>query len=145
MHDILGWSTLPKRIKEAEANYYSNLLNRCWNSLWETWQHLSQILNTKRVKTCAVKKIFFEGNMLTAAQDIANALNEHFCTLGNRLSRALPDKGDEYKTYINNSIQESSFLSPVEDIDIFREIRKLGNKQSTRTRSCRSQIIQIRP
>ena len=76
--------------------------------------------------------------MLNTPQDIANALNKHFCTVGNRLSRALPDKGDEYKTYIKYSIQELFFLSPVEDIDIVRQIKKLGNKASTRTRWCMS-------
>ena len=137
--------TLQKQIKETEANYYSDLLNSCQNSSRQTWQRLAEILNTKKAKSCVISKIFFEEKMLTTPEDIANALNKHFCSVGNRLSRALPDTGEDYRTYINNNIRESFFLSPVEEVDILREIKNLALNKAPGPDDIGAKLLKLDP
>ena len=83
--------------------------------------------------------------MLTTPKDIANALNKHFCSVGNRLSRAPPDTGEDYRTYINNRIRESFFLSPVEEVDILREIKNLASNKAPGPDDIGAKLLKLDP
>ena len=83
--------------------------------------------------------------MLTTPEDISNALNKHFCSVGNRLSRALPDTGEHYRTYINNSIRELFFLSPVEGVDILREIKNLALNKTPGPDDIGAKLLKLDP
>ena len=51
-------------------------------------------------------KLIFDEQSFTDPQEIANALNDHFCTIGEGLSNKLPDYGNEYQKYITCNIRD---------------------------------------
>ena len=65
----------------------------------------------------------------------------------NRLSSTQQDTGteEEYRTYINNSIRESFFHSPVEEVDILREIKHLTLNKALRPDDIGAKLLKLDP
>ena len=90
MHDIFG---LREPFKKQIYKKWGKLL------LWFTKQ-LPKFIATnlaafdgnfkyKGEEACVISKIFFEEKMLTTPEDIANALNKNFCSVGNKTFQSL--------------------------------------------------------
>ena len=73
-------------IKQAENIYYYELFNNCSNRSKDTWKHLSYLLNKRKSRSSMINKLIFDEQSVTDPQEIADALNDHFCTIGERLS-----------------------------------------------------------
>ena len=64
-----------------------------------------------------INKLIFDEQSVTDPQEIADALNDHFCTIGERLSDKLPDYGNEYQKYITCNIRDLFAILHVDDND----------------------------
>ena len=92
-----------------------------------------------------INKLIFDEQSVTDPKQIANALNDHFCTIGERLSNKLPDYGNEYQKYITCNIGDSFAILPVDDNDILREIRNLSPNKAPGYDNIGSKIIKLDP
>ena len=90
----------------------------CSNRSRGTWKHLSYLLNKRKSRSSMISKLIFDEQSVTDPQETSNALNDHFCTIGERLSDKLPDYGNEYQKYITCNIRDSFAILPVDDNDI---------------------------
>ena len=103
----------------------------------------SQIKKGKR-KT-EINRVLYNGQTITNHQAIAEAFNDHFCSIGEKLSNELPDKGTQYRTYLKNRIQNTFFLQPVNEHDILTEIRCLDPKKSPGPDGIGAKLIKLAP
>ena len=92
-----------------------------------------------------INKLIFDEQSVTDPQEIANALNDHFCTIGERLSNKLPDHGNEYQKYITCNIRDSFAILPVDDNDILREIRNLSPNKAPGSDNIGSKLLKLDP
>ena len=74
----------------------------------EMWKEIGNLLNTsKKKKSNSINKLIINNKELKNNKDIANALNEHFTTIGKNLDAKV---NDSFKTYMTNPINNSLFL-----------------------------------
>ena len=92
-----------------------------------------------------INKLIFDEQSVTDPQEIADALNDHFCTIGERLSDKLPDYGNEYQKYITYNIRDSFAILPVDDNDILREIRNLSPNKAPGSDNIGSKLLKLDP
>ena len=96
---------LERCVKQTENTYYYELFNSCSNKSRDTWKHLSCLLKRRKCRSSMINKLIFDEQSVTDPQEIANALNDYFCIVGERLSNKLPDYGNEYRN-ISHVTQE---------------------------------------
>ena len=68
-----------------------------------------------------VQKILYQGRSCSKNIDIANAMNEHFCTIGETLQKNLPNCNyDDFKEFLPPPRLNSFSLSPIitEEINV---------------------------
>ena len=89
-------------IKETKNEYFRNKLSNAKNSK-ESWQTINELLN-KKPKTTEVKELDINGQLITDDDEIADAFNQYFSTIGSTLSDKI----------IGNGIDPMRFVTPIE-------------------------------
>ena len=87
----------------------------------------------------------YEGQMYTDPQEIAEAFNDHFCTVGDKLSAKLPNLGNEYQKYMTSRISDSFFISPVQDEDIIKEIKCMKQNKTPGIDNIGYKLLKLNP
>ena len=73
-------------IRKAEPEYYKESFNNKTHNMKEMWKELGNLLNANKKKTSnSISKLIINNKELKN-KDIANALNEHFTTIGKNLA-----------------------------------------------------------
>ena len=90
-------------IKETKNEYFRNKPSNAKNSK-ESWQTINELLN-KKPKTTEVKELDINGQLITDDDEIADAFNQYFSTIGSTLSDKI----------IGNGIDPMRFVTPIED------------------------------
>ena len=83
--------------------------------------------NTKNTSAkSSINSLNHKGTVTSDNKMIANAFNEYFTTIGNELAKQIKDTGkSKLDDYMNKPVSSSIFLTPVNDIEVQREINKL--------------------
>ena len=68
-------------IRKAETEYHKESFNKTTHNMKEMWKELGNLLNASKKKTSNLIRKLIINN-----KDIANALNEHFRTIGKNLT-----------------------------------------------------------
>jgi len=77
------------------------------------------------------QKDYSECSKLEDRNDIFNAFNNYFATLGDKLVEKLPSSGtNTFKNYLSSSINNSIFSHPTDKYEISSLIRKLKENKS---------------
>ena len=73
--------------RKAETEYYKESFNNKTHNMKEMWKELGNLLNTnkKKIKN-SINKLIIHNKELQNDKDIANALNQHFTTVGKNLT-----------------------------------------------------------
>jgi len=79
-----------------------------------------------------VNALNVNGSKLADRNDICNAFNDYFATLGDKLVEQLPSSGtNTFKNYLSLSIKNSIFSHPTDKYEISSLIWKLKENKST--------------
>ena len=114
----------------AENDYYLNAINNKRESNKAFWKLYSSILNPSKVKskTC-ISKVTYNGRSMTSPPEISNAFNDHFVTIGKKLTDRFPNQTN-FKKYMKRNCNDTIFLAPIVIPEIEKEIRKLKDRKS---------------
>ena len=85
-------------IRKAETEYYKESFNNKTHNLKEMWKELGNLLNANKKKTSnSISKLMINNKELKNNKDIANALNEHFTTIGkNFAAKVIPQVNNSF-------------------------------------------------
>ena len=90
---------LRRCLKEAEINYYQDVFDSNKNSVYNIWKTLNPIINPKAgSKSTSINKLLVDGKVIKDKSNISDAMNNHFCTIGEVLKSDLPDGGTDIKS-----------------------------------------------
>ena len=84
-------------IRIIKRGYFHDYFEKNLQNMKKTWEALNNLLNRKTKKSRHVNAIkdFNNGNKINRnPQRIANILNEHFASVGEKLARKIPASGD---------------------------------------------------
>ena len=117
-------------IRKTETEYYKESFNDKTLNMKEMWKELDNLLNTsKRKKSNSINKLIINNKELKNNKDFANALNQHFTTVGkNLVAKDIPQVNNSFKTYMTDPINNSLFLRPTDTDEILKQINQLKNK-----------------
>ena len=138
---------LRRSIRNAQDNYYKELFTNKKNSVYNMWKTLGVIVNPgKKRKGHDINKISSNGKMITNKNQIANIINEHFCSVGDRLVEGLPNNLNlNFKQYLPDPILNSFFLRPILREEIIKEIKLLNPRKSSGPDKIPVKLIQLCP
>ena len=128
------YRNLLAKIKILSKNlYFKNKINQFQHDKRKVWQTLNTITNRKsrRSNQITSMKDHNSENEITGSYDIANCLNNHFNTVGQKMAEKF-----EYApytdpmSYISKTNQSSIYLKPVTIDEILNLIKEINNKKS---------------
>ena len=109
-------------LKDAENSYYINLVNEKQSGTTNFWKAYRATLNSnKRKQQTKLQKLIVDGKTLTDDKDIADGINNYFCTIGIKISSKIKSPGGHFTDYLKNKINKTFFISPVVEAGVSRE------------------------
>ena len=135
-------------IKKAENMYYSEIIQDKETTAKNLWKNLEAVINNKNKKKMShdIEKLLYKGKYNFSDKDIANAMNDHFCSVGETLQTRLPACNNEnFKTYLQSSLPNTFILSHVIFEEIFREIKLLDPKKAAGADGIGAKVIKLCP
>ena len=142
------YNTVLKRcLHKARVAHYNSLFNDKRDAAINLWKKLGPVLNpNKKRKGHGISKLLNDGKMLHNTREIADAMNNYFCTVGEKLqgdSSAV--RTDNFKKYLPPPSVHSFYLCPVTEDEILREIKRLNPKKASGADNISGKILQICP
>ena len=116
-------------LRVAKKDYYHTQFQATFNDTKGTWRVIRQVLNSSQNKS-SIKTLCVDGAVCDDKQVIVNNLNEYCCTIGPTLSRDIPRSNKMFCDFLPESNQESLFLLPTNEEELFTIINSLKNKKS---------------
>ena len=77
--------------QKPERDFFSNKINAFEGNMKETWKTITQMIN-KRSKTTHISSLENGDKDITDSQQIADAMNQYFCNIGEKLSSKIPTR-----------------------------------------------------
>ena len=122
---------LDNLLKKAEIKYYNELFSDQSNGVKNFWKSFGETLNCKKVKRhTKLSKLIIDDHEIHGDENIANSMNNHFCTIGQKIHDKIPAAPGHFRNYMKNKITETFFLSPVGELDILKELSALKENKA---------------
>ena len=74
---------------QLKREYFTKKIASCEGDLKDTWKTINNVLN-KKSKTTNILSINIDGKQISTSADIAESMNNFFCTIGETLSDKIP-------------------------------------------------------
>ena len=118
-----------RKVTESKKDYLSTLLGDIRTNMKKTWNFINGLLkpNTNRNKIC-IKELLVNGVIIDDGSDICNALNDHFATVGSKISDSFGN--NNYSSSILNPIINSFFFRQCSPNEVDMIIKKMKNKSA---------------
>ena len=96
--------------KKSHDNYYREKLNLYGQNKSKTWKIINEITKRKKIRKCNIKYIVNEnGSTLCDTQSIADCLNCHFGSIGEKMASKINLENADPLKYIAKQVQQSVF------------------------------------
>ena len=132
-------SILRESIKRAKQTYYNTTFDRFKHDIKRTWAIIDETLHRKKREPPS--HIFFHnGKSLKDSQEIANAFNEYFISIGPSLANTIKGN-DHYSKYLKYPTVSRLKLEPIDESKTRKLIEHLKNKTTTRIDGISNKLI----
>ena len=140
----LKWlcSKVNSNIKIAKESYYKQSFTGHKNDSRRTWQTTNE-LPSRKSNTSAIKKLIVNGVSINKTTDLANLLNEHFSTVGLKLTNEIPWEANSDKScleYLNISDQRFCFI-PTNSSQVFSLLNKRSKSKASGLKKICARLI----
>ena len=112
--------------KKAKKIYYSNKLLKCTGDIKKTWNVMKDIIGKSKIKSTNLpRKLTINKVDVYNKPEIADAFNDFFTNIGQKLASQIPKSSKTFETYMNkmNVIIDSKPLSINELKDAFFSLK----------------------
>ena len=89
-------------IREARVTYFNDSIKKHSGNLKETWNIINSSLGRKP-KMTVINELIDEGKVFVQKKDIAEQMNNHFCSLGSKLSSFIPDTASQPEDFLGRT------------------------------------------
>ena len=122
---------LRKMMRQAQESYYTKLFDEKQNGMKKMWNHLGCMLNPKRSKgPQMIKRLCIDGKNVTENLEISEMLNQHFCSIGNKLAARIPKSIKSFKHFMKSPLTNSMFFDKLDQKDVLSIIETLNSNKS---------------
>ena len=118
-------SSVNKLIIRAKNTYYLNRFNSFKSNQKKTWDTINSLMGSKKSQNL-LGDLVSQGETLTTDVEKANAFNDFFCSIGNKLDAELPSSTLSPTFYCSSqSLNSFFFMAPVTEDECSFVISKL--------------------
>ena len=123
---------LTEVIKKAKVTYYKEKLNKEKAKVNEIWQVYSELMGSKKQKDkTQIPKLHINDRTLTDKQEISNAFNSYFATIGEKLAnKSCSTTNLNYSKYLRRQHVDTMFLAPTTEEEVFKLIKSLNSNKA---------------
>ena len=121
---------LKKTIREAKKQYYSNAFYNSRDDPKKTWKIISQVLRKGNTADDLPEYLEVNDRRVSGENDIINALNKHFATIGKSLAESVADATQNFENFLVNQRDFRFEFNPIDQQQVEKIIDKLQNKNS---------------
>lgn len=115
-----------KLLNEAKVVHYKNQFNTKMNSIKDLWSNLKFFISTKpKSAETKIEKLLIDGRDVTNKVELSNKLNQHFCSIGSKITSRLPPGQESFVTYLGPSVPQTIFVEPVEASELCNIVNSL--------------------
>ena len=112
--------------QNSKQNYYATLAIRYGNDKSKIWRLINDLSNRKRNPKISVKSLINSaGEKLDNPDQVADCLNEHLCSVGERMSSDCPKSDKDPIEYISCDIKFPASFSPTSRHEVSKLIKSL--------------------
>ena len=124
---------LCRLMRETEKKYYSNLIDKAEGNQGRTWHVINDIMGRKKRKAGLPDEIVLENQkVVQGTENVINALNDYFITVGPCLASKIPTSRKEPEDYLVDLPDTNSFfLSPITEQEILSFLQKIKSRKSS--------------
>ena len=133
---------LKSDIRIARRKYYQRLLQENQSNAKRSWQILNEVSGRVGTRTCGVKQVHCNGQIITNQKKIADVLNDFFSSVGTKINDSLPPSTADPSAYILNEVPETCFLDPVTSDEIRAILMELKDTGGTNNPIC-SKVLKL--
>ena len=130
--------------RAAKKAHYDKLFDMHRNDIRQTWSVINELQGNSKKKHCAIQKLVINNKDICQPQEIVNSLADFFSNVGPKQAQEIVSTQRsqvDFKRYINYSINNSLYLTPLDEYDILRIIDGFKNKKSRGYDDLNSQFI----
>jgi hypothetical protein len=117
---------LNKLLKNAEREYYNNLLMENKINTKKKWSIIKEVINKKRISKYP-QYFNINGSLTDDKSKIANAFNKYFNSIGNNLAKKIPNVATDPLSFVRNSLPDTIVLKEVTCKEVEKIMKKLKN------------------
>ena len=122
-------------VREARTNFFNESIKKHSGNLKETWK----VINCK---VTVINELVYEGKDFTEKQDIAEQMNNHFCSPGSKLASGIPDTALQPEDFLNRT-NSNHYFRPVSEGYIYSLITKLKPSVSYGLDNISSRLLKL--
>ena len=113
-------------VKKACSKFYSKQFDCKTNTITQLWGNLRKIIcNKNNCKNQSIEKLEVNGQILFNDNEIAENLNQHFCSLGSKIAYNLQPSNVSFETYLTTPVADTIFVKPVDTSELIQLIESL--------------------
>ena len=133
-----------KLIREAQENYYKGLFDEKQNGMKQMWRHLGAMLNPKRDKgPQMINRLLSNDTNVTENSEIAETLNQHFCSIGKRLASKIPKSKKNFTHFLKSSSPNSMFFNKIDHKEVYSIIADLSSNVTPGLDKITNKVLKI--
>ena len=118
-------------MREAEAQYYTNLFDQKKNGMLKMWQVIGKTLNPNKDRSHnTINRLLIDGKNVSNDVDVAESMNNYFCTIGRNIAEKLPKTSTTYRHYLKHPQPNSFLVSPFSEEFVAETIERLNKRKS---------------
>ena len=138
------WNLLSTLLKDSKQPYFTNFFKSNNNDIKKTWKSIKSIISMKnKSNNDSPTPIIHEGNFIVDPLSIANAFNDFFSTVAQKVQAKIKFSSKSFSDFLPINIHESIILSQITEDGISKIIFSLNSSKSTGPNSIHTKILKL--
>ena len=117
-------------LRRSKDNFYKEYFENNRQNLQKVWAGIKTIISNKGNKDTLPNSMKINNIETSDNQIIANAFNNYFCNIAEKLKQKIPRIPQKAKSFLKNYSNISLFLDPTSEKEIFDIIQELQNNKA---------------
>ena len=128
-------------LRRSKSNYYASFFNEHKRNAKMTWEGIRNIINISKKNNTFPTKLIYNNATFTSKDKMAEAYNNFFVNIGNKIDEKIPQGSQTFSTYLKDSVQNSIFLTFVDDAEVTAMLKALNSSKSCGPSSVPTNIL----
>ena len=117
-------------LRQSKASYFASFFEENKNDAKKTWEGIRDIVNISKKNRTSPSKLVFQNNVFTETDKMAEAYNNFFVNIGKTVEDKIPQVPQHFSSFLENNVQNSIFLTSVDDKEVLSMLHKLNSSKS---------------